>query len=281
MLFTSSLLENTDVLDVLALRFLMSAVVFTLLALCKVVRVDYKGKNIKNIMLAAFFEPVLYFIFENFGIHSTNTSTAGLILATAPAFTMMFEKVFLHETTTWPQKMMIFLRIFAAMLIVFNSASSGENTLQGIICIIIAGVSGSLFAIFSRKSAQDFTAVEVTYLTTMVGMVVFNAINMTRHLLMGTIATYFVPYFNTRNLIGFVFLSVVSSIFATMMGNYVFGKIQPSIASAFSGVSTIVTVLLGALVNNETIYKYHYVSILLITAACTGIVVLDNNRKCH
>lgn len=279
MLFTSSLLKSTGVFDVLALRFLMSAVVFTLLILTGVLKVNYKGKKMKNLILTALFEPVIYFIFENIGIAQTNTSTAGLILAAAPALTIIFETVFLGETTTWAQKEMIFLRISAAILIVVNATSSGTDSIIGIICISIAGISGALFGIFSRKSSQDFNAIEVTYLTTIVGAVAFNAINVVRHLSMGTISTYFTPYFDMQNMIGFVYLAVVSSIVATMMGNYALGKMQATVASAFSGASTIVTILLGVFVNKEPIGLYHYVAMIMMVFAGIGMAVLNNKRS--
>ena len=65
--FTGELTESTDVLDVLALRFLMSAVVFWLLKITRVCKIqvgvkDFFGQSprkavLKNVLLTALFEP--------------------------------------------------------------------------------------------------------------------------------------------------------------------------------------------------------------------------------
>ena len=66
-LFTGALLKSTDVMDVLALRFLLSAVAFLLLALVGVIHVDFRGKSLKVLAAVAIFEPVCYFLFETIG----------------------------------------------------------------------------------------------------------------------------------------------------------------------------------------------------------------------
>jgi hypothetical protein len=78
--FTSELTESTDVLDVLALRFLMSAVVFWLLKITRICKIrvgvkDFfqKGERrsaLKIVLLTALVEPVLYMLFETLGVSS-------------------------------------------------------------------------------------------------------------------------------------------------------------------------------------------------------------------
>ena len=54
-LFTGNLLRSTSVMDVLSLRFLLSAVVFLLLIATKVVHVNFRGKTIKYLLATAIF----------------------------------------------------------------------------------------------------------------------------------------------------------------------------------------------------------------------------------
>ena len=67
----------------------------------------------------------------------------------------------------------------------------------------------------------------------MLGAVIFNLINVVRHIVKGDITDYFAPYFNLENMIGFVFLAVISTIVATSMNNYAVSKVRLSTASAF------------------------------------------------
>ncbi len=98
----------------------------------------------------------------------------------------------------------------------------------------------------------------------MLGTVVFNVVNVIRHIYMGDLTNYFIPYFNIDNMVGFVFLAVLSTIVATLMGNYTLKKITVSSYVAFGGISTLVTVILGVIFNNETVFMYHIIGFALI-----------------
>lgn len=82
-----------------------------------------------------------------------------------------------------------------------------------------------------------------------------------------------------ENIIGFIFLSVLSSIMATMMNNYALGKIQASTVAAAGGLSTVVTVAADVVMNKATLYWYHYVSVTLILICSVGMM-LYNGGSC-
>ena len=109
----------------------------------------------------------------------------------------------------------------------------------------------------------------------MLGAVCFNSVNVVRHIVKGDILHYFDPYFNLENLIGFVVLGVCSTIFATMMSNYALSKIKISTFSAFGGVSTIVTVLIGVIFAGEKLMYFHYIGFPFILARMIGVCVID------
>ncbi len=279
-LFTGHLLaQNTNVFDILALRFLLSAVVFTLLVVTGLVKVNYKHKKLLPLLLVMMFEPIGYFIFETFGLTGTTTSVAGILTSLQPALTIVFEWLILRETTTKSQKFLIFLRILGGLIIILNATSSGVNTPVGIVFMLLSVLSGVFFIILSRKASKDFTPIEITYAMTIFGAVVFNAISVIRHLYLGNISTYFVPYTDPSNIVGFIFLSIISSIFATILNNYGLSKIQASSASAIAGLATVVSVVAGAVFNHETMYWYHYVSTALIIIASVGVGVIGEKRK--
>ena len=104
----------------------------------------------------------------------------------------------------------------------------------------------------------------------MAGTIIFNFINVVIHISNGTITNYFSPLFNPQNIVGFLYLGLLASICATMLNNFALSKIQASSASVFSGLSTIVTVLAGVLVNNESFYWYHLLGGALTLAGAIG-----------
>lgn len=289
--FTSELSASVDVVDILALRFLMSFAVLFVLKQTKVLKINvgikdvFKNtkyhKHIKNLLAAAIFEPVLYMLFETLGITMTTGITAAVLLSLSPISSCICEEIFLKEKSTRLQKLFLLIGIVGVVYIALNTGSKeGKDTPLGILFIVLAVVCGSLFLAFSRKSSKEFSSFEITYFSCMLGAAVFNVVNVVRHIAKGDITGYFAPYFNLENMIGFVFLAVLSTIVATSMNNYAMSKVQLSTASAFGGVSTFVTVLIGV-VCGEKLYGFHIIGFLLILIRMIGVsyISIKNNKK--
>ena len=239
--------------------------------LCKVIKVNFKGKNLKSIFLLVIFEPIGYFIFETVGIGYASTLMTGIILSLMPVTVVIAETLILKETTSPIQKLFLIMGVSGTTLIAYmSSADSERGEFLGIIFIVLALICGCLYLIFNRKFSVDFRSVEITYSMVTAGTVVFNLINIVIRILNGTITNYFSPLFNPQNIVGFFYLGILASICATMLNNFALSKIQASSASVFSGLSTIVTVLAGILINNEAFYWYHLLGGVLILTGAIG-----------
>lgn len=280
--FTSELSNAVDVLDILALRFLMSFVVFVLLKASKIVKINVgikdlcgkteRSKYIKSLLLAAVFEPVLYMLFETLGISMTTNITTGVILSLIPISCCISESILLKEKTTFLQKIFLGIGIIGVIYIAVNTnTADGKDTVAGIVFLFLAIISGSLYMVFSRKSSSVFNAMEITYVATILGMVLFNAINIIRHIYAGDISRYFEPYFHFENMVGFLFLAVISTIVATGMNNFCLARMQVSTMSAFSGISTIVTIMAGILFGGEVLQNFQIIGLTLILIRMVGV----------
>ncbi len=270
--FTGRLLETTDVFDVLALRFLISGGLFGLLRGLGLIKIQLHGKPMELLWLASCFEPVMYFLFETMGIEQTSTITAGVMSAFMPVFTVFFGTVFLKERLNHKGKLFLTLRILGvAAIVLFEQSSGGDSSVAGILFMLLSGLSGVFFLISSRKASGRFSAMEITYFMNMVGMVVFNGINVVRHLISGNLTEYFAPMSHMENVIGLIFLGVCSSVLATLMNNYALGKLPVALVSSFGGLTTVTTIALGVLFNNEKLYGYHIVGTALILIGIIGM----------
>ena len=284
--FTGNLSKNMDVLDLLSLRFLLSFVVFFLLKNLKILKIDLKIKDIfvkndrtphiKNLILTALFEPVLYMLFETLGISMTNGVTTAVMLSLAPVFYCVGEFIFFRQHPSFWQGVFLTLGMGGAVYIaVCTSTSEGSSSFLGILFLILALTVGTLFCVFSRKSSKHFSPIEITFVSSMLGAVCFNSVNVVRHIANGDILHYLDPYFNLENLLGFAMLGVMSTIIATIMSNYALSKIKISTFSAFAGVSTIVTVLIGVIFANEKLMYFHYIGFPFILARMIGVCAID------
>lgn len=283
--FTGQLTETTDVFDVLAIRFLITSVILFILKKANILKIDVsikklvkerKNTYVKYLLLSALFEPVLYMIFETLGISMTTGVTAGVILALAPIIACVLEVFMLKEKGTFLKYIFIILGMVGVLYITIKTdTTTGENSIWGIVFMFLAVFSGVVFSAFVRKSSKHYKPLEISYVAAWFGTVVFNAINIVKHIVNGSILNYFAPLLNYQNLIGFAFLSILSSIVATALGNYSLKKMQVSTNSAFSGLSMLVTIAIGVMLNNEHLYYYHYIGISLILIRIFGIIFLE------
>ncbi len=287
--FTGELSANVDFLDILALRFLMSALVLWILKITRAVKInigvkDFLKKNdrtrfLKPLLLSALFEPVLYMFFETLGISMTTGITAGVILSLNPVASCISESLILKERSTAAQKIFLGLGIVGVIYIAaMTDTSGGEDSFLGILFITVAVITGALYLTFSRKSSKHFSAMEITYVSTVLGALAFNAVNIVRHLIVGDILHYFDPYFDLGNLWGFFFLAVISTIIATGLNNFALSKLQVSTMAAFSGLSTVVTIIASVIIGGERIYYYHIIGMALIVARMLGVSYIQIKR---
>lgn len=292
--FTGTLSNTVDVLDILSLRFLLSFAVFFILKQCRVLKISVglrdvfgkteRSKFVPSLLLAALFEPVLYMLFETLGITMSTGVTTAVILSLAPISSCICEALILKERTSLLQKLFLGLGIVGVIYIAVNTnTSDGKNSLWGILFLLLAVCTGSLYSAFSRKSSKAFASMEITYVSAALGALVFNTVNVVRHLTKGDILHYFDPFLSVQNLIGFGVLAILSTIVATAMNNYALGRIQVSTMAAFGGLSTLVTVLIGVFIGGEELYYFHYIGFALILARMIGVSVLtirrDKKRK--
>lgn len=288
--FTDSLISSTSVMDVLALRFLMSAVVMYLLKITRIIKIevgikDFFVKNnrsvfIKTLLFMAIFEPVLDMFFETVGISMSTGVTVGVISSLAPISSCIVEEVILKEKSSALQKVLLALGIFGVAYIAVNtSTTDGKDTVVGMLCIALAAVTGSLYSAFTRKCSSAFTAMERTYISCILGAIVFNAINVVRHIFIGDLQNYFKPYFDWKNLVGFFVLSILASIVAVGMNNYALNRMQVSTMAAFNGVSTMVTIVVGVFINGEKLYGFHAIGLSLIVIRMIGVSYLEIRKK--
>lgn len=75
----------------------MAALFLLILFVIGLIRVNFKGKSIKYVLLAAFFSPVLYFLGETLGINLTTASESGAFLASIPVMALIAATLILKE----------------------------------------------------------------------------------------------------------------------------------------------------------------------------------------
>ena len=79
-LWTKVALDALEVVELLAVRWTLAAALFAVLIICKVIKVDFKGKSRKFLLIGAFVQPCLYALLETWGVDFTTSSVSSISL---------------------------------------------------------------------------------------------------------------------------------------------------------------------------------------------------------
>lgn len=271
-LFTKRAIMIVSAFKLLSLRFLLAFLSMSILVLFKVIKVDYKGKPIKELLIACIAQPVIYFIFETYAIKYTSSSYAGLFIALIPIAVSIMGIYALKEMPSRIQWFFIFMSVAGVVYIILNDSVSinGNAMIIGTIFLFIAIVSASVFSIYSRKISSHFSSFEITYFMMAIGAMVFNVIAITLDIYNGELNNYFQPIFNKDVLISIIYLGILSSVVAYYLTNYSLSKMPASKFTVFTNLATITSIVAGVVFLNETFRFYHVVGSILILAGIIG-----------
>jgi drug/metabolite transporter (DMT)-like permease len=249
----------------------LATIIFVIMRLWGIVKIDLKGKNLRQLAVLTLMEPVIYFICETLGIKMTSSSEAAMIIALAPVFTAILGAMYLKEKPTAAQTGFILLSVGGVifMTVAKGSVQVGGNVL-GTIILLGSVVSAGVYNVTSRKISSEYSPVEITYVMMWVGAVVFNGISLIQHINEGTLHNYFLPLSNPKALLSIVYLGALSSIVAYFLLNYLLSKVEASRASVISNAATVISVIAGSIFRDEPVYWFNVIGGLMILCGVWG-----------
>lgn len=269
-LFSKVALSYANPLIILAVRFTVAFAVLNILWLLGIIKLDFNGKPKRKIILMAIAQPLLYFIFELYGINSTSSAISGVIISLVPVAVLFLSTVFLKEKPSRGQVAFSLLSLAAITAISILSNDGAKSTLIGIILLLGAVICAAVFNILSRSEAATYSPFERTYMMFLVGTVGFNIIalaglggNYTNELIRAITSP---PFWGA-----IAYLSVFSSIAAFMLYNYSTSVISAVRSASFSNIITVVSVLAGILILRETLSPAQLVFCTLIIIGVLGV----------
>ncbi len=269
-LFSKVALSYANPLIILAVRFTVAFAVLNILWLLGIIKLDFNGKPKRKIILMAIAQPLLYFIFELYGINSTSSAISGVIISLVPVAVLFLSTVFLKEKPSRSQVAFSLLSLAAITAISILSNDGAKSTLIGIILLLGAVICAAVFNILSRSEAATYSPFERTYMMFLVGTVGFNIIalaglgrNYTNELIRAITSP---PFWGA-----IAYLSVFSSIAAFMLYNYSTSVISAVRSASFSNIITVVSVLAGIIILRETLSPAQLVFCTLIIIGVLGV----------
>jgi len=259
---TKIALQSITVVTLIFIRFSIASIFFVLLMFYKKVHRLTRQEH-KKLVFLALIQPVLYFLFENYGVKNTGAATASLVIATIPIAVMILAGVVLKEKITPLKVFGISLSFVGILLLVYGDPAlkTGNSSLWGIFCLVMAVVCGAVYSIMIRSISNTIPVIAVTGYQFIYGTIMLAPVMSMQ--LAGT------DYKNipVEALWAVLFLAVFSTIVAFLSYNYALSRIPASQAAVFLNAVPAVTVFGAWVYLQETITLLQVVAGIIIVLA--------------
>lgn len=251
--FTKQAVAGASAFALLGWRFLIAFIAMSIGALTGAVKMDLKGKRLRSILAVALFDPIIYFVGETVGIGNTTASESGAFLACIPAASLVASSVILHKRPRRIQVLGILITLSGVLFTVFAAGMNRASlSATGYLSLAIAVVSYALYSVLVEK-AEGFSSVEITYVMIIAGAMVFGLLAIGEAILHGTISSLvLLPFSNAPFLAAVLYQGIGCSILAFFLSNVAIAKIGVNRTASFIGLSTVVSILAGALLLEES-----------------------------
>lgn len=275
-MFTKIALGFASPITVIADRYIVAFI--GLSAVVLITKTKIKSlKNIWKLVLMSLFQPVLYFLFESYGIEMTTSAFSSIMISLIPVVSMISGIFFLKEVPTVTQYLFTALSVIGVAVMALAGKADGTVTWLGILLLLGAVLSSVAYNTASRKISAEFGVMERTYAMAIIGLVVFGSLALIEniHKPMDVI----IHFADVRYLTAIMYLGIASSVIAFLFLNYANTYLPVSKTTVFSNITTVVSVFAGAVFLDEKITILSLVSTIMIVVGVWGVQMQNIRRK--
>lgn len=275
-MFTKIALKNASVFTVIADRYIIAFISLTIFMLFNRTWIKL-SKNIWKLALMSLFQPILYFMFESYGIKMTTSGFSSVMISLIPVVSMFGGIFFLKEVPSVLQYCFTALSVLGVTVITLSSKADGTVSLLGILLLMGAVISSVAYNIMSRKISDEFSPLERTYAMTLIGLLVFVFIAVVENIKNPVnVIIYFKDLSYTTAIL---YLGVVSSVVAFLLLNYANTYLPVAKTTVFSNITTVISVIAGILFLDEKFNIVTIMSTIMIIVGVWGVQIIDVKKK--
>jgi len=267
-MFTKIALGYTSPLTVIADRYIAAFIGLSIVMVATRTKIK-RHKSTGLLILMSILQPVLYFIFESYGIRMTTSSFSSIMISMIPVVSMVSGIFVLKEIPSKAQYAFTALSVLGVVITALAGSSDGTVTPAGILLLFLAVLSSVGYNVLSRKISAEFTPLERTYSMTVIGLVVFLAISFAENI--NNPVAVVSSFTSIEYTLSILYLGIVSSVAAFIMLNYANTYLPVAKTTVFTNITTVVSVIAGAIFLNEKISPAAIIATVMIVSGVWGV----------
>ena len=267
-------MQDLEAYTVIFFRMIIASLCF-IYFIKSFLKYEFSRRDIKYILLLAFFEPCLYFIFEAKVIQLTTASQVGMITSLMPVITAMAAGYFLKEIITKQLLLGSLIAIAGVVWLSLQSTTSvsAPNPMLGNFFEFLAMVCGAGYTIVARYLANRYSALFITAIQVFIGTIFFFPF-----FLYEFYTTDF--NFSMTSILCVLYLGIVVTLAGYGLYNYALTKIEASKAAVFVYLIPVFTLILAFLILNEKLSLVELVaSVIILIGVLISEVPIDKLKK--
>lgn len=271
-MFTGVALRHASPMTVIANRYMVAFLGLTIVILLSKQKLNFT-KNIFLLLLMSLFQPILYFVFETYGIKLTTSSFSGVMISMIPIVSMIMGIFTLGEKPSPMQYVFSALSVVGVIVSVQSGRADGIVNLSGVLLLIGAVLSSVGYNILSRKISSEFTAFERTYAMTLIGAIAFLVISLAENI--NSPFNIISSFASGQYVLSILYLGVFSSVIAFLLLNYANTYLPVAKTTVFSNLTTVVSVIAGTVFLKERITMQLVAAVCMIITGVAGVQLMD------
>jgi len=277
-IFSKSALQFAQPIVVLAIRFTVAFLALNLLLLTGKIKLDFKNKPKGKLLIMGIAQPLLYFIFELYGLSLVSSAFSGVIISLVPVGVIILSTLFLKERPSIIQWICTVVSISGVSAMSILSNDGAENKALGVFLLLGAVICAAVFNVLSRGESKRFSPFERTYIMFLLGAVGFNTLALAmlgKEYISSIVSAVSEPQF----LLSIGYLAVLSSVGAFLLYNFSTSVITATRSASFSNIITVVTVLAGVIILKEKFSIWEYILCAVIILGVWGVNYFTSDNK--
>lgn len=276
-MFSKVVLAAITPMALIAYRFLWAIIGMETLRRLRLITIRFDRRFIKPIFYVVLFQPILYFLFEIYGLNLIASAEAGMMIALIPVFVAIFSALILNERPTKAQVGFIVLSVSGILLIQLADLQGGN--LLGFGLMLLAVMSASAFNIASRSASKVLNPAEITYFMMLTGALTFNLFYLVQLTIENRLADYVLNLTLPEVVFPLLYLGLVASIGGFFLVNFALKHLPAHVSSIYANLATVVSLIAGAIVLGEVLVLNQYIGSVMILIGVYGTVYYGRKKS--
>jgi len=213
-----------------------------------------------HFLLLTLIEPVAYFILETYGLKFTSPTNVALMIATIPAFALLFGHFLLKERATLWSVVGIAISFTGVYLIVHYQESSvlAPHPVLGSVLALGAAACAGLYNSVARRLSFRHHPVTITFYQTLIATLFFAP-------LAGWELYHNLPEtFQGQTVASLLYLAIGSSLLGYFLLNFALSHLKAVQVAIFSNLIPAITLLAAYVVFREMLVPWQFAGSVLV-----------------